>query len=304
MRPNPRRFTPAFTLVELLVVIGIIALLVSILLPALSRARESAQTVQCASNMRQIAVGWFMYANGNKGTSVPSRMPKLAGSSNVYFVGNGEHFRPRWYVTLGQETGFYAFNQPSPDPAEDNTKQIDHPVFHCPTVPEWTNNRNAPYGYNFQFLGNTRLKTGSANQYINFPVRISRIKAAETVLAADSLGTAAGKPTAARTGYRTDGSADAAAVGNHSYFLDPPRLTPEGDYCDDNNRTAAHRGGPDPRHRGRANVSFCDGHVEAITPSDLGYSINPDGSYAQSTPTTHNRLFSGTGQDEDPPRIK
>src|SRR4051794_18732840 len=70
-----------FTLVELLVVIGIIALLIAILLPTLTKAREQGNWVACMSNMKQIGTGLLMYSNENKGS-----LPRPASNGNGQFL--------------------------------------------------------------------------------------------------------------------------------------------------------------------------------------------------------------------------
>src|SRR5438552_1895122 len=97
-RNHPR--PAAFTLVELLVVIGIIALLISILLPALSAAKRQAAAVKCAAQLREIGNAFQMYAIDSKGWFPPNQLQPTAG--RVYNL-NGVDFPQSGY-------GAYWFN--------------------------------------------------------------------------------------------------------------------------------------------------------------------------------------------------
>lgn len=72
----------AFTLIELLVVVAIITLLISILLPSLTQARQSAQMVACGSNLHQMSVAAFAYGSSNRGMLPP--LSDLTSSPNLY----------------------------------------------------------------------------------------------------------------------------------------------------------------------------------------------------------------------------
>jgi prepilin-type N-terminal cleavage/methylation domain-containing protein/prepilin-type processing-associated H-X9-DG protein len=242
----------AFTLVELLVVIGIITVLIAILLPVLQKAREQARQVTCASNQRQICLAMLSYASQNQGF-----LPRLDDPAQVL----GSRTPSQGVIMTLPDSIDWTRGELMPYVAHDpGTRQR---VFSCPTDADpkmyldrgtgVVSSRNFSYNFPKALCYNAAGNLGC--------VRVSSVRQSEhkiLIMELESPGNVTGLPTDWI-------NIDTSPAPDGSYFK--PTLT--------------------ARHSGYCNECFFDTHVERIDPKLFTGTSDSTGIYLSSAAAIH-----------------
>jgi prepilin-type N-terminal cleavage/methylation domain-containing protein/prepilin-type processing-associated H-X9-DG protein len=252
----------AFTLVELLVVIGIIALLISILLPSLNKARAAAQAVACASNMRQIGLAMTMYTNDHKGmlpyayiaTASPATQVTWDDLLNKYFGGNFTDAEKDLGIPQRPVNVVLCPTDPFTQRADFSPTSVEQPRSYA--VPHmWPSGTTPVNATQISMTLFDRSEAATPNPFMR-SFKITDVKAAETLLLVE-------KPSVNNI---LGNISDSTAYSPYSQALNDT-LTPV--------------------HSKKWNYLFADAHVERLTPRETrGTSTFPTWYYG---PWTRNK---------------
>ncbi|MGI5922962.1 MAG: DUF1559 domain-containing protein [Lentisphaerae bacterium] len=214
-----------FTLIELLVVIAIIAILAAMLLPALSKAREKARSISCASNAKQIAMANIVYADDYDSVMTHGQ---YSHAPLIQIMRNGALATQMWFDNLAIYTG-------------------DYKVFNCPSKSRINVLKGRPgYGWSYPGMPYRPLSPDPA------PVSISSYRyPSEVMVFACHCDTAT-------TGYFAPSGANYSPTFASYVYSPIPSGNNTADKWDTGNGLYGHVG---DIHNGGSNVGYLDGHV-------------------------------------------
>lgn len=280
------RRSPGFTLIELLVVVAIIALLISILLPSLNRARDQARTVVCLSNVKQMSTGLSMYGLEASdslpwGTMLNGDEPTDWGKMITSYLLRRD-INSRGSIVEGTGNDLAIFTCPSAKIGGGSKHYTGHPIM----LPIYDNDEMQP------------KKVGSSGQRVDKPYRLTQAKrSSEIILVADGnqavLGTNGVDAGDAGSLFRL---VDGWGNGTHgrymrdaaNWFYEPKRQDQEG-FSHPNHESIIPLANEDGdfklgiirrRHAAneKASFTFVDGHSEALKIENVyRKNIRPDG---------------------------
>jgi prepilin-type N-terminal cleavage/methylation domain-containing protein/prepilin-type processing-associated H-X9-DG protein len=244
---NSRR---AFTLIELLVVIAIIAILAALLLTALSSAKKKAAQTACMNNLRQLGLGMKMYVDDNGGT-----FPGIA--SRTY------GFHPEDWIYWRTNAALYPQFEKSP--ILTSIPGLQKPSLRCPLdigdgdrLAAHYHDKYGPYLFSYSFTGYGLDRT---NRNIGMSSVVDK-KGRIYLFKEDSVNNPSQKIMLAEEPGSTNRNDNPNSAMSNPMPIEDGRWIPT--------ELNGNRGDPlTIRHGGKADVTFTDGHVEAVTP-DFG----------------------------------